>query len=38
MGHDHQDEQEAARHSPHDEEIRGRNLANVIREECAPRL
>jgi hypothetical protein len=38
VGQDYQDEQESARRGRHDQEIRGHDLSDVVRQECAPRL
>ena len=38
MRQNHQDEQQATRCSRHDEEVRRHDLADVIPEECPPRL
>ena len=38
MGEDHQDEQQATGRCRHDEEVRGGDLVEVIRQEGAPRL
>jgi len=38
VGEDHQDEQQATRRRRHDEEVRSDDLAEVIRQERAPRL
>ena len=38
VGDDHEDEQQATRRRWHDEEVRGGDLVEVIRQEGAPRL
>lgn len=38
VGEDHQDEQQATGRRRHDEEVRSGDLAEVIRQEPAPRL